>query len=152
MSKTTSPVEADADWQEGLSSGDIVLFRFPVADPKTTGAKPKSRPCLVLSTQSFSGKRFATIAYGTSIRSRANHGFEVIVKDPIAQRTAGLDKPTYFIGARRLIVCLDHPMFDVTGARRTPVIGHLDAPLQERLGSIVSLLRNQAAQRTAILS
>lgn len=152
MSENAPTIEAIPDWQADLASGDIVLFRYPVADPQNTDAQPKSRPCLVLSTQKFIGKRFATIAYGTSIRSRANRGYEVIVKDPVAQHTAGLDKPTYFIGSRRLIVCLDHPLFDLSGPHGTPVIGHLDGSLQDRLATVVSHMRSVTAQRIGILS
>ena len=108
------PIVAAADWRESISPGDIVLFSFPVSETDPADITPKSRPCLVLETPSIAGTRFAMLAYGTSVRSRANRGYEIIVKQPASLLLAGLEKPTHFIGARRLIVGLDHAGFDLS--------------------------------------
>lgn len=110
-------------WTETLSHGDIVSFRFPIADEN--GAAPKARPCLVLDIEEREGLHLVTLAYGTSAEGRANRGYEIRVACPEDAAAAGLDRPTRFVGARRLIVSLAHPGFHVSRSLGTPVIGRL---------------------------
>lgn len=124
-----------------LQRGDVVLFRFPLND-KNAGA-PKRRPCLVLNTLSNGYDRFVEIAYGTSADTRANRGYEVIVKHPTSREEAGLSKPTRFVGARRIIVHVNHSGFD--GQAKGPeIIGKLDAPLLERLNAVRARIQAEA--------
>ncbi|PTR11633.1 hypothetical protein [Cereibacter azotoformans] len=41
------------DWRQALAVGDVVAFRFPVADVE--GGLPKTRPCLVLEVDTVFG-------------------------------------------------------------------------------------------------
>lgn len=98
-------------WKATISPGDVVRFRFPVADCGDPNAAtgPKLRPCLVLEVFHFSCQRFVRLAYGTSAFTEANKGCEVLVKHSGSCATAGLNRPTRFVGARSIIVSLDHP-------------------------------------------
>ena len=103
----------DADtpcWKANIAPGDVVRFRFPVAEcsDHNAAAGPKLRPCLVLEVFQLSGQRFVKIAYGTSAFTTANKGCEVLVKHPDGCAAAGLDRPTRFVGARSIIVTLHH--------------------------------------------
>ncbi|SFN77381.1 hypothetical protein SAMN04487859_108161 [Roseovarius lutimaris] len=57
-------------WQVGLTTGDVVRFRFPVDDPDNPDAKAKRRPCLVMGVRWFGGRKFVEIAYGTGAMTR----------------------------------------------------------------------------------
>lgn len=124
-----------AEDHTSLQRGDVVLFRFPLNDKNAEPGAPKRRPCLVLNTLKDGDDRFVEIAYGTSADTRANRGCEVIVKHPTSREEAGLSKPTRFVGARRIIVHVNHSGFD--GPAKGPeIIGKLDAPLLERLNAV----------------
>lgn len=132
------------DWQQTLSRGDIVRFRFPVKEPCSSRSRPKLRPCLVLEIRDLGGSRFATLAYGTSADTNANRGREVIVTDPDAMATAGLEKPTRFVCVRRVSVSLDHPCFGIDAETATPVVGRLDEALTERMHAVRGRLQAEA--------
>lgn len=132
------------DWQQALSRGDIVRFRFPIRKPRTSGERPKLRPCLVLELFDVAGSRFATLAYGTSTDTRANRGREVFVTHPDALAEAGLEKPTRFVCARLISVSLDHPGFEIEPPATTPVIGRLDNALTERMNAVRARLHAEA--------
>lgn len=126
-----------------LKRGDIVLFRFPLAEGDDEPGSPKRRPCLVLDTMTKGEERFVEIAYGTSADSRANRGYEVVVKQPAARETAGLSKPTRFVCARRIIVHVSHSGFH--GRSKGPhILGHLDAPLLERMNAVRARIQAEA--------
>lgn len=128
---------------EQLQRGDIVLFRFPLAEVDDEPGAPKRRPCLVLDTLCIGGFPFFELAYGTSADTSANRGYEVIVKRPSARATAGLTKPTRFVCARRIIVHADHSGFD--GRTKGPqIIGRLDAPLLERMNAVRARIQAEA--------
>lgn len=115
--------------------GDVVWFRFPVVDAERSTRVPKRRPCLVLDVFTRGERRFAQIVYGTSAKTAANRGYEIVVKQPAGCAAAGLDRPTRFVGSRRLIVSLDHVGFDTDRATGSPIIGRLDAPLLARMNA-----------------
>ncbi|UOA33311.1 hypothetical protein DSM110093_03136 [Sulfitobacter sp. DSM 110093] len=128
-------------WQDILQRGDIVLFRFPVADEK--GAlQPKARPCLVLERAVLQGVTFLKLAYGTSAMTRANRGHEVRVSRPDGMRLAGVREPTRFVGARTLLVSPQHSGFSL-GPAGSPIIGRLDANLIERMNCIRLVLASK---------
>ncbi len=132
-----------ADPAPSLQRGDVVLFRFPLNDKNAEPGTPKRRPCLVLNTLSSGDDRFVEIAYGTSADTRANRGYEVIVKHPTSREEAGLSKPTRFVGARRIIAHVNHSGFD--GQAKGPeIIGKLDAPLLERLNAVRARIQAEA--------
>jgi hypothetical protein len=56
---------APAAWQAGLGPGNVVLFRFPYAEPDAA-EPPKSRTCLVLEVERRSDGIYVELAYGTS--------------------------------------------------------------------------------------
>ena len=120
-------------WQDHLTTGDIVRFRFPVDDTGNPKSRPKRRPCLVLDIRWFNGRKFVELAYGTGSQSGANRGFEVRVNHPDSRARAGLDRPTHFIGVRSIIVSVSHPGFVPANDTDTPIMGRLDKPLMERL-------------------
>jgi hypothetical protein len=95
---------------------------------------------LVLEVDSGDGDQKVTLAYGTTARTAANRGYEIWVKRRSSLAIAGLDHQTRFVGARTVFVSLDHADFD-QGPRGTPVIGHLDAYLIERMHAVRARLR-----------
>lgn len=126
-----------------LQRGDVVLFRFPLAEVDEEVGAPKRRPCLVLDTLTNGDERFVEIAYGTSANTRANRGCEVIVKQSAARETAGLSKPTRFVCARRIIVHVDHSGFH--GRTKGPQItGRLDEALLERMNAVRARIQAEA--------
>lgn len=124
-----------SDWQATLGCGAIVLFRFPVRLPGD-GDMPKTRPCLVLEVLERGGRRFALLAYGTSAATAANHGYEVTVGTAEAVAEAGLDRYTRFVGARPLLVSLDHPDFRPAAPDGSPVIGRLGPVAERRMHAV----------------
>ena len=133
-------------WQASLRRGDVVLFRFPVAASPTGDdvASPKLRPCLVLDVHERLGRRTATIAYGTSAQTRANRGYNIIVASEAGIEAAGLNRPTRFVGLRRLTVGLDHSGFEPAQGADTPVIGALDDALCARMNAVRARLQAEA--------
>ncbi|MBU2960269.1 type II toxin-antitoxin system PemK/MazF family toxin [Citreicella sp. C3M06] len=132
-----------AEGQTGLQRGDVVLFRFPLSEEDEEPGAPKRRPCLVLDTLTKGNERFVEIAYGTSAETRANRGYEVIVKQSTGRLTAGLSKPTRFVCARRIIVHVSHSGFH--GRTKGPhILGRLDAPLLERMNAVRARIQAEA--------
>ncbi len=120
-------------WQDSLSRGDIVLFRFPVAESRLDAAK--MRPCLVLDVEVRGGNRRATLAYGTSAQTAANRGYEIWIKRRSSMAVAGLNRPTRFVCSRRISVEPCHADFKL-GEQGSPVIGQLDDYLLERMHAV----------------
>ena len=118
-------------WRDHVTHGDIVSFRFPLAEEGNAGP-PKARPCLVLDIETKGGQRYALLAYGTTSHRRSNVGYEVHVRRRAEYLSAGLDEPTRFVGARRLMVPLTRSGFAVCRATGSCVVGRLDgAPFEE---------------------
>lgn len=111
-------------WQDDISPGDIVSFRFPLAEEGHAG-RPKARPCLVLDIEVRGGQRFALLAYGTTSRRRSNVGYEVHARRRADYLVAGLNEPTRFVGARRLLVPLTHGGFSICRATGSAMLGRL---------------------------
>ncbi|WP_323768522.1 hypothetical protein [Antarctobacter sp.] len=123
--------------------GDVVLFRFPVTEEDAEPGAPKRRPCLVLDTFESGGERYVELAYGTSVSTRANRGYEVMVKQPASRAVAGLNKPTRFIGARRITVHIDNSGFN--GPTDGPtIIGRLDEALLNRMNAVRARIHAEA--------
>ncbi len=117
-------------WQDYLTPGDIVSFHFPLAEEGKAG-RPKARPCLVLDIEEQGGLRYALLAYGTTSRRRSNVGYEVHARRRTDYLPAGLNEPTRFVGARRLLVPLTNSGFRISRATGSAVLGRLDgAPLK----------------------
>ena len=128
------PLTAKPIWPDDLRRGDVVRFRFPVAEED--GKTPKLRPCLVLETGELNGRRSATLAYGTGAPAKGKYGYEVIVGNKTSMIAAGLTKPTRFVAIRRVTVSTEHSGFEVGRGSGTPVIGRLDAPLLQRMDAV----------------
>ncbi|SFB14824.1 hypothetical protein SAMN05421688_3242 [Poseidonocella pacifica] len=124
-----------AAWRNEVSYGDIVSFRFPLAEEDHRG-RPKARPCLILDTEERGGQRYALLAYGTTSRRRSNIGYEVHVRRRADCIDAGLDKPTRFVGARRVWVPLTHDGFVVCGATGSAVLGRIDGNPFEAMNAV----------------
>jgi mRNA-degrading endonuclease toxin of MazEF toxin-antitoxin module len=120
---TTQPTT----WRDTLAAGDIVAFRFPCPDDP---AAEKSRPCLVVAVDRIADE--AVVVYGTSRRTGANRGLELHVTAPAACAEASLDRPTRFVGARRVRVPLESPRF-VECRAGTAVLGRLGEAFRPRL-------------------
>ncbi len=132
-----------ADKNAHLQRGDVVLCRFPLAEGDDEPGAPKRRPCLELDTLTKGEERFVEIAYGTSADTRANRGYEVIVKHSAAREAAGLSKPTRFVCARRIIVHVSHSGFH--GRTKGPqIIGRLDDALLERMNAVRARIKAEA--------
>lgn len=116
----------DATWHDTLAAGDIVAFRYPYPDAPHA---ERARPCLVVDVDLINGE--AVVVYGTSRWTEANRGQELHVTGTDAA-LASLDRPTRFVGARRVRVSISSPRF-VTGCRATPVIGHLAGKARRHL-------------------
>ncbi|MBY6091776.1 type II toxin-antitoxin system PemK/MazF family toxin [Maritimibacter alkaliphilus] len=133
--------------QAELRRGDIVLLRFPIAEVPHEGdeaATPKLRPCLVLEVYERLGRRTASIAYGTSAQTRANRGYSIIAATKSGMETAGLDRPTRFVGLRRITVGLDQSGFEPAEGTASPIIGCLDADLCERMNAVHARIQAEA--------
>ena len=137
------------DWRSRLCPGDIVVYRFPVAEGPTSPETPKARPCLVMEVETFGGRPFATIAYGTSARSGANRGYEVPVLRAADHAAAGLHRPTRFVGYRRLLVSLHSAAFVAHGATGSPVIGRLPEGPLRRLDRVRARIQGERDMRVA---
>ncbi|WP_432254386.1 hypothetical protein [Limimaricola sp. AA108-03] len=112
-------------WQDHITAGDIVSFRFPLAEEGYTG-RPKARPCLVLDIEEHGGLRYALLAYGTTSRRQSNIGYEVHARRRAEYVPAGLNEPTRFVGARRLLVPLTNSGFCICQTTGSAVLGRLD--------------------------
>ncbi|MGX9855063.1 hypothetical protein ACR03S_06450 [Limimaricola variabilis] len=112
-------------WQDHITAGDILSFRFPLAEEGHTG-RPKARPCLVLDIEERGGLRYALLAYGTTSRRRSNIGYEVHARRRSEYMPAGLNEPTRFVGARRLLVPLTHSGFHIYRTTGSAVLGRLE--------------------------
>jgi hypothetical protein len=134
LDTSITPTMTDA-WRDHVSYGDIVSYRFPLAEEGAEG-RPKARPCLVLDIEEKGGQRFALIAYGTTSRRRSNVGYEVHVRHRDDYIVAGLNKPTRFVGARRLLVPLTHSDFVICGAIGSAVLGRLDGNPFDALNAV----------------
>ena len=147
---TCIPVDVTqtANWKAGIKIGQIILFRFPVREHGSE-EQPKLRPCLVLNTRRMLGKVFVELAYGTSAQTTANKGYEVRILRDADANAVGLSRPTRFIGARRVIVSLDNPGFDVN-LFDSPVVGQLTGELFERLNAVRARLQAEADMAQAI--
>lgn len=142
------PVATNA-WRNDLSHGHIVLFRFPLSEGGET-AVIKARPCLVLDIETISGVRYAAIAYGTTSRRKANVGEEIHVRKCEAYIAAGLNEPTRFVGARRILVPLTHKGFVDIANSGSPVMGRLVDRELERLNVVrgrITALHDIATER-----
>lgn len=124
-----------AAWRDHISPGDIVSYRFPLAEKEHSG-HPKARPCLVLDIEEHGGQRYALLAYGTSSRRSSNIGYEVHVRRRADYFSAGLHEPTRFVGARRLLVPLTHSGFAICKGYGSPVLGRLDGSPFEAMNAV----------------
>ncbi|GHE01884.1 hypothetical protein U879_15595 [Defluviimonas sp. 20V17] len=130
------------NWRDHLAWGDVVAFRFPHSE-RDDSYRPKVRPCAVLDVVSFAGRRFATLAYGTTADSKANQDYETRVTRPEALAAIGLDKPTRFVGSRRITVSLNNPGFSL-GECGTPMLGQMIGADRERLNAVRARLFAEA--------
>ncbi|WP_375263525.1 hypothetical protein [Palleronia sp.] len=131
------PIIAQPAWPDDLQRGDVVQFRFPLAEGESEGRRPpKKRPCLVLEIETKGSRRFITLAYGTDAQTRANQGYSIFVRRGGAMAAAGLTKPTHFVCARRITVAVDHGGFEASPATGSPIIGSLDETLLERMHAL----------------
>jgi hypothetical protein len=147
---TFSPATTDA-WRDDLSQGKIVLFRFPLSEGGDD-TEIKARPCLVLDIETIVGVRYAVIAYGTTSRRKSNVGEEIHVCKRAAYMAAGLNEPTRFVGARRILVPLTHTGFVDVANTGSPVLGRLVDSEFERLNAVrgrIHALRSIATERHA---
>jgi mRNA-degrading endonuclease toxin of MazEF toxin-antitoxin module len=113
-----------------VAPGDIVLFRFPVAEGHGSGII-KRRPCLVVNRKTVGGDDLIDIAYGTTAKSRANRGFELHISHDDDLEQAGIAQPTRFVCARRVLVSPLHRSFDPL-RDADPHIGRLSPGLMPR--------------------
>ena len=145
MYQPPQPFVSVFDWQNLIERGDVVLFRYPLADEggALTGTRPKRRPCLVLDVFTKGGICFIELAYGTSAPTNANRGYEVRVGELASCYTAGLKRPSRFVCARRIIVSVNHSGFDDDDDSGT-LIGRLDPPLIERMNAVQARLQADA--------
>lgn len=108
-------------WDMTLNTGDIVSYRFPTEEP----APHKARPCLVLDIFRRRGKRYAVLAYGTTSKSNCNSGLEIRLLHPDEAALVGLDRPTRFVGTRRITASLRCNRFVHHPVQETPVLGRV---------------------------
>ena len=135
-------------WQDHVTHGDIVSFHFPFAEDISIG-QPKARPCLILDIELIGGQRYALIAYGTTSHRRSNVGHEVHVRRRAEYLSAGLDKPTRFVGARRVLVPLTHSGFAICSATGSAVLGRLNGEPFEAMNAVrgrIHAMRDIAAE------
>lgn len=113
-----------------FSTGDVVAFRFP----RREGPASYARPCLVLEADEDE----ILLVYGTTARTAANRGHELAVgADHVA---CGLDRPTRFVGARRIRVRHDDPRIEPCPQGGAPIIGSLTENHMRELGGILQAI------------
>ena len=139
---TTTPATATA-WHDHLTYGDIVAFRFPLAE-EGSGGQPKARPCLILDVEVRGGHRYALIAYGTTSYRRSNVGYDIHVRRRDDYVSAGLNEPTRFVGARRLSVPLTHSGFVMSRAKGSAVIGRLGGAAFDAMNAVRGRIHAEA--------
>lgn len=139
---TTTPA---SNWQTRLRVGDVVSFRFPLAERKTR-KRGKARPCLVLSVADHDGVPHAVVVYGTSADTPANRGHDLPVTSPSGMAAAGLRKPTRFVGARRVCVPLTSPCFRPQLHTGSPILGHLAAEDRRAMLDVVRAILREPAR------
>lgn len=125
-------------WAENLHPGAIVLFRFPERHDDLGG---KKRPCLVLATRSQPNGLHVSLAYGTSVDSHANRGFDISI-DPDDCEAVGTRRATRFVLARRITVAVTDPRFD-TGGSDNPIVGEVLDDHMRQLGPLKSFLEDR---------
>lgn len=113
-----------------FSAGDLVAFRFP----RREGPASYARPCLVLEADEDE----ILLVYGTTARTAANRGHELAVGAD--HLTCGLDKPTRFVGARRIRVRHDDPRIEPCPQGGAPIIGSLTEDHTPRLVGILQAI------------
>lgn len=131
----TQTAAPPSDWRAHLRPGDVVMFRFPCAEPEPAEL-PKRRTCLVIDIEDRCGRRHAVIAYGTTSETNANVGDEVRVSAPEEIAHAGIHRPTRFVCSRRITVPLDHSGWDLNPKHPSPVVGRLLPKAMTRLNAI----------------
>ncbi|WP_209426823.1 hypothetical protein [Pararhodobacter sp. SW119] len=117
-------------WRDTLAAGDIVAFRFPCLDEPLA---EKPRPCLVVDVDRIAGN--AVVVYGTSRWTGPNRGHELHVTGRADCDEASLNRPTRFVGARRVQVPLCCDRF-VECRDGTAVLGRLGDSYRPRLDRI----------------
>ena len=132
-----------AAWHDAVGCGDILSFRFPLAEERHR-RRPKARPCLVLDIEELGGQRYALLAYGTTSKRRSNIGYEVHVRKPADYLAAGLDRPTRFVGARRILVPLALSAFVVASATGSAVLGRLNGRPFEAMTAVRARIHAEA--------
>lgn len=113
-----------AYWQNDVSYGDIVLFRFPGAG-QPAAARPAVRSCLVLDVAMLNARRRAILVPAFAARHPGASGRTLVLRSQAEYRQAGLDRPTQFPIRSQLIVPLEHDGFVVSDATGTPLVGRL---------------------------
>lgn len=139
-----------AAWQEKLSYGDIVLFRFPGAG-QSAASRPAVRPCLVLDVETLGIRRCAVLVPAFPARHPGSSGRAVVLAARAEYRAAGLDRPTRFPIRSRLIVPLEHDGFAVSDTIGTPLVGRLGGDAFERMNAErgrIHALRDIRAEHT----
>lgn len=142
MLTTTTPV---SNWQAHLRAGDIVSFKFPLAE-RTARKHAKTRPCLVLSVADQDGVPHAVVVYGTSADTPANRGHDLFIDTPQSMAAAGLRKPTRFVGARRVCVPLTSARFCPQTSTGSPIIGHLAAEDRRAMLDVVRAILREPSR------
>nr|WP_321443465.1 hypothetical protein [uncultured Cohaesibacter sp.] len=139
-----------SNWQDDLSWGDVVMFRFPSEEGGQT-RPPKARPCVVHDVRDIAGIRLVTLIRGSKTLSQSEDGYDTHVVHPIAIAAAGLNGPTRFDSRKRITVSVDHDWF-VCGSAKTPVLGSLTGKTRRRFNSVragVDALIDLAVSRRA---
>ena len=144
MLTTATPA---SDWRAQLRAGDIVTFRFPLAE---RGARQlgKTRPCLVLAVADCNGVPHALVAYGTSADTPANRGHELAIDGPDAMAAAGLNRPTRFVGARCVHVPLTSAQFRPRAGTGSPIMGRLAVDDRHALLDVLRAILREPARPT----
>ncbi len=83
------------------------------------------------------------LAYGTSSRTMANTGYDFPV-DPAKSPCTGLNRPTRFVCARRLVVSLENKAFSIGREAGTPVIGRPDGADFDRMNDVRARIAAEA--------
>ena len=127
-----------------IAGGSIVSCYFPLTE-KPDEPGPVARPALIVKTffDRTEGIWKAAVAYGTSRTSRANAGFEIRITREEGIARAGLHRATRFTLSRMRILPLNDAFFACLDG--TPVLGHLDEGLVQRLDQTLGILAEIAA-------
>jgi hypothetical protein len=150
MRKHSNDNKLSNAWKAQLTWGDIVQFRFPIADDCLSNL-PQVRPCLVYDIQSINGIQLVTLICGIENDNHVPAPQDIVISHPEAMSSTGLLIPTRFDSNLRLTVSSNHNWF-TPQSTGSPVIGRLNESEKIQLRSLRTQVLTDISEIKHIIS